>query len=96
MADPNRPLAQTKYPTQYMENTSYDEDFGVLSREILSYNPIQNQLERVTGIQGNSSLVLGYDGDGNLTTIQKTVGSVTYSKTLGYTGSRLTSITVWS
>lgn len=38
MADPNRPAAQNKYPEQYMQNTSFDEDFGVNTVEILGFD----------------------------------------------------------
>jgi hypothetical protein len=44
----------------------------------------------------NPSLVLSYTGD-NLTTIQKVIGGVTYTQTLGYDGSNnLISISAWS
>ena len=44
----------------------------------------------------NPSLVLSYTGS-NLTTIQKTIGVVTYTKTLSYDGSNnLTGVSVWS
>jgi len=42
----------------------------------------------------NPSLVLGYTGT-NLTTIQKTIGSTTYTKTLTYSGNVLISISAW-
>jgi hypothetical protein len=38
MATPNRPLSQNKYPEQYMQNTSFDEDFGVGTTEPLGYD----------------------------------------------------------
>ena len=38
MATPNRPLSQNKYPEQYMQNTSFDEDFGVNTVEILGFD----------------------------------------------------------
>jgi len=43
----------------------------------------------------NPSLVLAYDGSGNLTTITKTIGAVQYRKTLAYTGSVLDSVSAW-
>jgi len=47
-------------------------------------------------IEGNNpSLVLAYDGSGNLTTITKTIGAVQYRKTLAYTGSVLDSVSAW-
>lgn len=46
--------------------------------------------------QTNPSLVLGYDGVGNLTTITKTINSVDYQKTLSYDGvGNLTNVSVW-
>lgn len=44
----------------------------------------------------NASLVLTYDASGNLTQIDKTIGSTTYRKTFTWTGSNLTDISVWS
>lgn len=38
MAVPNRPASQNKYPEQYMQNTSFDEDFGVNAVETLGYD----------------------------------------------------------
>lgn len=38
MAVPNRPKSQNKYPEQYMQNTSFDEDFGVNAVETLGYD----------------------------------------------------------
>jgi YD repeat-containing protein len=46
--------------------------------------------------QNNGSLVLTYDGDGNLITIAKTISGTTYTKTLSYTGSDLTGISAWT
>lgn len=43
----------------------------------------------------NASLVLGYDLDGNLETITKTVGSEVSVKTLTYTDGILTNISAW-
>ena len=90
-----RPAAQTKYTPQYMENSSYDSDFDILTREILTHNPVDNTLERATAIQGNSSLALTYTA-GNLTKIEKTVGATTYTKTLTWTDGNLTATSTWS
>jgi len=38
MPVPNRPKAQNKYPEQYMQNTSFDEDFGVNTVEPLGFD----------------------------------------------------------
>lgn len=46
--------------------------------------------------KSNPSLVLGYDGSGNLTTITKTIGAVQYQQTLTYNGTNvLTNISAW-
>lgn len=39
--------------------------------------------------------VLAYDGSGNLSTITRTIGGITYVKTLTYTAGNLTGVTVW-
>jgi YD repeat-containing protein len=89
--------AQNKYTEQYMENSSYDADFGILTREILTYNPISGSLERVSAIQGNGALTLGYDANGNLISLEKVIGSVTYTKTLTWDANgNLTNISVWT
>lgn len=38
MAVPSRPPSQNKYPEQYMQNTSFDEEFGVNAVETLGYD----------------------------------------------------------
>lgn len=38
MPTPNRPLSQNKYTEQNMQNTSFDEDFGVNTVESLGYD----------------------------------------------------------
>jgi hypothetical protein len=45
--------------------------------------------------QTNPSLVLTYNGDGNLSTITKVINSISYVKTLSYTAGVLTSVSVW-
>jgi hypothetical protein len=90
-----KPAAQTKYTVQNMENKSYDTDFDVLTRELLTHNPVADTLEKVTAIQGNASYVLTWAA-GNLTQIAKTVGATTYTKTLTWTNGDLTGISVWS
>jgi hypothetical protein len=44
MAVPNRPPSQSKYTSQYIDNTSFDEDFGVAAREQLVYDPTAGAL----------------------------------------------------
>jgi len=96
MPVPNRPKSQAKYSEQNMGNTSFDEDFGVNAVENLTFNPISGNLERQTSIQGNGSLVLTYDGSGNLTTIQKTISGTNYTKTLTWTDGNLTEVSAWT
>jgi len=78
-----------------MENLSFDPDHEVLTRIPITLNPVSGSLERKTGIQGNSSLVLSYT-DGNLTTLEKTVGATTYTKTFTWTADELTAVSTWS
>jgi hypothetical protein len=87
---------ETDLTLQKMNIESYDREFNILARESIVLNPVTNTLERLTAIPGNSSLALGYDGDGNLTTIEKIVDGNTYTKTLSYSGGRLSGITVWT
>lgn len=87
----------TSNTEQWALNNSVDREFNVLGVENLTYNPIEGSLERMTGIQGNASYVLTYDGSGNLTDIDKTIGSTTYHKDLTYDGSsNLTNVSVWT
>lgn len=53
-------------------------------------------IDGATPLEGNNpSLVLGYTGS-NLTSITKTIGGTSYTKTLGYDGSNnLTSVSAW-
>lgn len=46
MPAPNRPASQSKYTEQYMQNASFDEDFGVLSSVILTHDPTSGTLAR--------------------------------------------------
>ena len=47
-------------------------------------------------LNNNGSGVLAYDGNGDLSTITKTIGAVSYIKTLTYTTRVLTGISIWS
>ena len=86
----------TKDTEQNLQNLSFDQELKINAVEVLSVNPITGQLERPMAIQGNGSTVLIYTGS-NLTTIEKTIGTVTYTKTLSYDGSNnLTGVSVWS
>lgn len=44
----------------------------------------------------NPSVVLTYDGFGNPTKVEKTIDGTTYTKTLTWTGSNLTDVSVWT
>ena len=79
-----------------MENLSFDPVHEVLTRLPLTLNPVSGSLERTVAIQGNASMTLTYDGGGNLTTLAKTIGSTTYTKTFTWVGGQLTAISVWS
>jgi hypothetical protein len=87
---------QTSHSEQNLQNLSYDREFNVFVYEPVTYNPVSNSVERTAVVgQGNASLVLGYT-DGNLTSISKTVDSVTYTKTLSYTDGNLTGVSSWT
>lgn len=62
----------------------------------LAYNRVQI-LESIPtdSANANGSLVLTYDS-GNLVSITKTIGSVSYIKILSYTGTDLTGVSAWS
>lgn len=64
----------------------------------LAYNRVEI-LETVPtdGANSNGSLVLTYDGNSNLQTIEKTIDGVTYTKTFTFDGnSNLTDVSAWS
>jgi hypothetical protein len=96
MAVTNPTARDIKKTVQYMESLSFDPVYEVLTRIPLTQNPITGNLERTVDIQGNPSMVLTYDGSGNLTQIQKTIDGTTYTKTFTWTGSNLTNISAWS
>ncbi len=79
---------------QEVQNWSFDEEFNVIAVEPVTYNPVTGNLERSSDIQGNGSLKFTYT-DGNVTKIEKTIGTKTYTKTLTYDGSDVTDITAW-
>ena len=82
--------------TTYMENLSFDPTYEVLTRIPLTLNPVSNTLERSTAIQGNPSMTLAYDGNGNLTTLTKTIDGTTYTKTFTWDAGRLIDISTWA
>jgi hypothetical protein len=78
-------------------NLSFDGEYNVHVVEPLTLNPVTGSLERTVTIQGDAAYVLTYDGNNNMTQIEKTIGTTTYTKTFGYDGNNnLTSISVWS
>jgi YD repeat-containing protein len=96
MAVQNPTARDLKKSVTYMENLSLDPVYEVLTRIPLTVNPVSGNLERSTAIQGNPSMTLTYDGDGNLTTLTKTIDGTTYTKTFSWTDGNLTSISAWS
>jgi len=93
---PNRPPSQNKYPEQYMQNTSFDEDFGVNAVEALVYNPVTGSLDRM--VQSgqtlptagtNGILKLSYNASGQLVYITETIAGVDYRETVSGTGTYL-------
>jgi YD repeat-containing protein len=85
-----------KKSVTYMENLSFDPVYEVLTRIPLTMNPVTGDMERTTAIQGNPSMTLAYDGDGNLATMTKTIDGTTYTKTFSWVGGNLTAISAWS
>lgn len=86
-----------------MQNWGFDDTFKIPAVETSVFNPITGTLDRMVQpgetlpISGlNPSSVLGYDGNGNMITITKTINSVQYRKTLTYDGTnRITDIGLW-
>lgn len=60
---------------------------GALSVITSNYLPSEGQ---------NPAIVLGYDENGNLTTITKTIDGTSYVKTLTYTNNLLTNVSSWT
>jgi hypothetical protein len=50
MAKPNRNASQTKYTQQYMENASFDEDIGVLTRLGLGFDGQSAQFNQASSL----------------------------------------------
>lgn len=64
MATPNRPASQNKYPEQYMQNISFDEDFGVNAVETLGYDgqALQRSLADAMAVKVTTSGDITYIG----------------------------------
>jgi len=94
---------QTANSVQELQNDSFDPKFRLNVVEVVG---VDNSTDPATANQmailpdgsvgANSSLVLTYDGNGDLSTITKTIGAVSYIKTLTYTTRVLTGISIWS
>jgi len=76
-------------------NSSFDREKGVLVFQPVTTNPISGNVERETTIQGNGNLTLTYDGSNQLTTIEKTIEGVTYTKTLTWDSGVLVAVSAW-
>jgi len=59
MPEPSRDPSQNKYSEQYMENSSLDEDYGVLTREILGFDG--TNLQRMTADALNTKITTAGD-----------------------------------
>lgn len=89
--------------TSQILNQSFDQVYQLIVNEGLVFNPITNQMDRMVQpgqtlptANLNPTLVLGYDGVGNLTTLTKTINSIDYQKTLTYDGTgNLTNVSEW-
>jgi len=95
MAAKNPAQRDVKQTLEYMEHMSFDPTFEVLTRLILTQNPVSGALEREQKIQGNSSTVLTWNADGSLKTVGKTIGATTYTKSFTWTDGALTGISAW-
>lgn len=96
MAIKNPTAKDPKKTLVHMENLSLDPVYEVLARIPLTVNPVSGSTERISGIQGNASLTLSYDANGNLTTIVKTVDGTDHTKTFTWVAGQLTAVSTWS
>lgn len=94
-----KPTNFIQHSEQTVQNSSFDEDFGVSVVEGLVYNPITGQLDRAVQAGQtlptsgtNPSTVLSYDGNGDLQYITETIGADQYRTTLTYAARVLTNI----
>jgi len=84
---------------QEIANLSFDETYNIQQVEALTYNPITENLERTTNIQGNASLTISNaDTDvASTEVLTKTIGTTSYTKTLSYNAAGdLISVSSWS
>lgn len=96
MAVTNPTHRDIKKTQGYMESMSFDPTYEILTRLILTQNPVSGSLEREQKIQGNASVALTWNADGTLATLAKTIGATTYTKTFTWTDGNLTGISAWS
>jgi len=87
---------EMKKSREYMEQMSWNDKYEVLARLPLTINPVTDVAELSTAIQGNASFTLAYNGNGNLITLTKTIGAISYVKTFTWDAGQLTDISTWS
>jgi len=84
---------------QELQNQSFDRDYQVNVVEGMTVNPVTGAMERPSAIQGNASISVSEVTVGTVTTktLTKTIGSVSYVKTVA-TDSSDNSVTIsnWS
>jgi len=84
---------------QELQNQSFDRDYQVNVVEGMTVNPVTGAMERPSAIKGNASISVSEVTVGTITTqtITKTIGSVSYVKTVA-TDSSDNSVTIsnWS
>ena len=82
-----------------VSNPTADPEIGLAKDATLTDGTQVTKLKETVptdALNNNGSGVLAYDENGDLSTITKTIGAVSYIKTLTYTARVLTGISVWS
>ena len=91
---PTKPASNTEHSVQRMENSSYDTDFGVLTREFLAYDPVAGVLVRVKA-NSQGELIVSTEGGEQAVNVQVNSGDAN----IEYIGKApigsLTSAEVW-
>ena len=71
---------------------------GILQREFEKFRLLPNGgvAVKTIAVQGDNPLMdLVYDGNGNLTTLTKTLDGATYTKTFTWNNGNLTTVSTW-
>jgi hypothetical protein len=93
-------MANEKVRLQVLEDTTEHEWKDVGNKAGDELVPVKAKIDETPPTdttKSNPSIVLGYDGSGNLTTITKTIGATSYLKTLTYDVSNvLTDVFAWT